>query len=499
MPSTDPATDRPAVLAELDRRIGHLASPRVAVLVDGKARPAVAAIEAWRPGCVVRLDVGAESPRLHVRLAAKGPYDAVVDLVPRGGAWRVGRLLPHLRPGGVWVRRTGADQDSVEVITARDDAAAIVGDAEAADLLALDPGRGTVLEVLPGATWAVRGRLRTSGPMPANPTPGEYAAPPMFLRDYRDVVCLPRQVVVGRNVVLPESFTTVEEHRQRNVALDKLSPDFARSPLPAGDPAPLPGRWFHLDNHLGWHFGHALTEQVSHLWGWRRVHAEDPSVRALVFADSGELTPWQRDLFAAGGVPPDSVHVATAPVRVERLVGCTPMFSRPAYAHPALLETYDQISAALSARAGQGPWPRKVFFGRRGPKRACVNAAELEAELTAAGFEVVFPEDLPLADQVEMVRRAEVVAGYAGSAMFHVALAGRPTHVVLVVSESYPAHNEYLMSMLLGHRLDVVVCEPLVPRVDGAFTRESFHSDFTYRPDREGVFLRAVLAGADPD
>jgi capsular polysaccharide biosynthesis protein len=495
MPSTEPASDRAAVLVELDRRIGHLPSPRVALLVDGKVRPAVAAIEAWRPGCVVRLDVRDDSPRLHVRLAAQGRYDAVVDLVPRGGEWRLGRLLPHLRPGGVWVRRTGAGPDAVKAVTGEDDAVAIVGDAEMADLLALDPGRGSVLEVLPGETWQVRGRLRTSGPMPANPTPQQYAAPPMFLREYRDVVCLPRQVVVGGHVVLPESFTTVEEHRQRNVALDKLNPDFARAPVATDDAVPLPGRWFHLDNHLGWHFGHALTEQVSHLWGWQRVHAVDPSVRALVFADSGELTPWQRDLLAAGGVPPDAVHVATAPVRVERLVGCTPMFSRPAYVHPAMRQTYDAISAALSARAGEGRWPRRVFFGRRGTKRVCVNAAELEAEFTAAGFEVVYPEDHPLPDQVELVRRVDVLAGYAGSAMFHVALAGEPKHVVLVTSEAYPAHNEYLMSMLLGHRLDVVVCEPLVPRVDGQFTRESFHSDFAYRPEREGAFLRASLTG----
>jgi hypothetical protein len=107
---------------------------------------------------------------------------------------------------------------------------------------------------------------------------------------------------------------------------------------------------------------------------------------------------------------------------------------------------------------------------------------------------VVHPEDHPLAEQVAMVRRAEVVAGFAGSAMFHVALAGRSTHVVVVGSESYPAHNEYLMSAVVGHRLDVVACRPEVPRVDGQFTRASFHSDFTYRPEREGVFLRSVLA-----
>ncbi len=481
------------MLAELERSIGHLAATRVAVLVDGKERPAVAAIEAWRPGCVVRHDVRSGGTRLHVRLAAQGRYDAVADLVPRGSDGRAARLLPHVRPGGVWVRRTAGGR--VEAVTAEDDACAIVGDAETSDLLALDPGRGRVLDVVPGASWPVRGRLRTSGPMPANPTPDHYDAPPMFLREYPNAVCLPQQVVVGRHVVLPETFTTVEDRRRRNVALDKLGADFARSPLPDAEPPLLPGRWFHLDNHLGWHFGHAVSEQVSHLWGWQRARQDDPSLGALLFADSGELAEWQRDLLAAGGVPAGAVHVATGPVRVERLVGCTPMFSRPAYVHPAMLDTYDALSVALSAQAGAGPWPSRVFLGRRGTKRACVNAAELEAEFRSAGFEVVFMEDHPLADQVELVRRAEVVAGYAGSAMFHVALAGAPKHVVLVVSEAYPAHNEYLMSMLLGHRLDVVVCEPLVPRVDGHFSRESFHSDFVYRPEREGEFLRAVLAG----
>ena len=293
----------------------------------------------------------------------------------------------------------------------------------------------------------MRGQVRTSGPVPVNPMPDHYDAPDLFLREYDDALCLPRQVVVQRGLVLPESFTTVEDHRQRNAVLHNVSLDFVRSPLAGVDPVDLPGRWFHLDNHLLWHFGHAVTEQVSHLWGWQRARAADPGLRALVCSETGELTAWQRDLLAAGGVPPDEVHVATAAVRVETLVGCTPMFSRPAFVHPGMLETYH---ADQRARSRLGPAPGRgrseVFIGRRGSKRACRNADELVAEFVAAGFEVIHPEDHPLADQVEYVRRAEVVAGFAGSGMFHVAFTGGPRHVVLVTSESYPAHNEYLMS-----------------------------------------------------
>ena len=94
------------------------------------------------------------------------------------------------------------------------------------------------------------------------------------------------------------------------------------------------------------------------------------------------------------------------------------------------------------------------------------------------------------------MRGASVVAGFAGSAMFHIALAERPRHVVVVTTETYPAHNEYLMSALHGHRLDLVVCPPDVPRREpDRFTLESFHSDYTLDlAGSDGAFLRAVLA-----
>ena len=322
--------------------------------------------------------------------------------------------------------------------------------------------------------------------MELNPLPSTYDAPAMVRREWYDVVALPRQIVLSGDLMLPESFTTADGRRQRNPTVDKISPRLARRPEVPDDLPVLEARYLHLENVMPRHFGHALTETMSRFWGW------EPGLRALVFDESGELPGWQRDLFGAAGI--DDVHVATGPVRVETLVGVTPMFSRPSFAHPDLRATYDAVGAALQARSSATAWPDKVFFTRRPGKRSCRNAAELEAEFTAAGFEVVHPEDHPLADQVAMVRTASTIAGFAGSGMFHLGLAGGPKQVVLVASEAYPCHNEYLMSALLGHRLDIVLCRPDVPRVDGAFTRESFHSDFVYDARREGPSLSRFLA-----
>jgi capsular polysaccharide biosynthesis protein len=470
------------------RRVAVLYRPKHEAVVDRLAT-VLAGVE------LHRLDARLPHRELHVRLAARGPVDAVVDLAVKGADGRREVLGLHVPPSGVYLVREPSPDGPVTVAHRQPiDAVPIVREADVPLVLELDPTRGRHLETRPGASWRSTAGVRTSGPMPLNPLPATYEAPPMLLREWSDVVALPRQTVLSRSMLLPESFSTADGHRQVNPTLDKLSPRFAHRPVLPPDLATLEGAYFHLENVMPGHFGHALTEQVSRLWGWPEARAARPGTKALLFAPGGHLPAWQTDLLAAGGVPPDQVHVATGPVRVETLVSTTPMFSRPAYIHPGIRTTYDRIGAALEARATRRSWPAKVFFTRRPGKRSCHNAAEVEATFAAAGYEVVYPEDHPLADQVAMVRAAGAVGGFGGSGMFHIGFAGGPKHVVLVTSETYPCHNEYLMSALLGHRLDIVVCRPDVPRGEGAFTRESFHSDFVFDPVREGPFLADVLA-----
>ena len=191
-----------------------------------------------------------------------------------------------------------------------------------------------------------------------------------------------------------------------------------------------------------------------------------PDLRALVFTKPGTgLATWELDLLAAGGVDADRVVVAHEPTAVDTLVGSSPLFGMPAYVHPTIATTYAEVGTRLAGRAtAEGPSPRRLFCSRRPGKRSCHNATEVESLFAAHGFTVVFPEDHPLADQVRMVREADVVAGFAGSGMFQIAFAGGPKHVILVGSESYTASNEYLISSVVGHRLDLVLCRPDVPR-----------------------------------
>jgi hypothetical protein len=354
------------------------------------------------------------------------------------------------------------------------------------------PELGRVLAHLPGRVFESRCELRTG---PADQPPGlspTFELPGLSLREYDDATFWTRQAATVGEVVVPASFRHFTRRRLVNKELREWAPQFV---LAVEQPRKsLPGRWFLLDSFARGHFGHALTEQVSLLWGWRLAKERDPRLRALVSrVEERGLAEWELELFEAGGVPREDLVMVDEPVRVETLVTATPMYVMPSYAHPDLLTTYDDMGRRLAAPAGDQP--ARVFLTRRG-RRACHNSDEVEDLFRAHSFEVLQPETLPLSQQVALIRGAEVVAGFAGSNMFLTMFAGRPQHVITVAPESYTASNEYLIASVLGHRLDRVLCRPDVPR-GNRFSESAYHSDYTFDHDREGRYLRDVLDGLD--
>jgi capsular polysaccharide biosynthesis protein len=488
---------------------------------------------------IAALDADEGMDAVHLELTAGRPWDLVLDVAggkSARGRWPV--LLHHVRRGGTLaVRlpgRPGPLRASVrEVLAAQQagpepptpgrdprgnperDLAALAASAsdpriedgwlratnavatlakvpeqDASTFLAARPAAGRVLTTLPDIRFASRAVVRSSS---VTDLAQEIDAPAMSLREYDDVTCLGRQAAYGTGFVLPESYRHPFKRRLRNVAFAEWAPRFVREPAPAT--SSLDGPHYLLDTYVPGHFGHALTDQVGHLWGWEAARQRHPDLRALLFTPAGQaLAAWEWDLLEAGGVETDRVVVAHEPTRVELLVTSSPMFGMPQYVHPAIAKTYAVVGSALADRAPGAPGPRRLFCSRRPGKRTCHNAAEVEALFAGHGFTVVLPEDHPLPEQVRMVRDAEVVAGFAGSGMFQISFAGGPKHVVLVGSESYTATNEYLMASVVGHRLDLVLCRPDVPKTKRRFDNASYQSDFTYDPDREGVFLREVLS-----
>ncbi len=380
-------------------------------------------------------------------------------------------------------------------------------EAEADQVLSIRGGpAGRVVSALRPVRLVSRAVLRESPSARNGSLPAGFDVPAMTHREYLDVVCAPGQVVLQGGLLLPDTYRQNQGRRLGNYHTRELGARFAE---PRHDPTPrseLPGSYFFLDSEYSGHFGHLLTEQLSRLWAWPAAKRADPSLKALVAVTSEprELAGFETALLEAAGIGPEDVEVAVGPVRVERLVAATPMMSHPAYVHPGIEEVWSRTGRALVAASRGDAVPRRLFCSRReqegpgvfrGSRRACRNAEAVEALFVEHGFTVVHPEDFSLPVQARMFAQAEVVAGYAGSAMFNLVFCQRPTQVILVSSESYTAKNEYLVASVLGHHLDVAWCEAETPMPEGRWDREAFTSAFSFDFAREGRFLTEVLAG----
>jgi capsular polysaccharide biosynthesis protein len=364
---------------------------------------------------------------------------------------------------------------------------------------------GRVVTRLPPVVLESRGTLRQSPffrdgpPSRQEPFPRSYDVPAVSLREYHDVVCLRGQVAVQGNVVLPDTYRKPQKRRLRNHRVRDIGPRFGVPKSMKGgvraEARNLDGPLFYLDSEYRGHFGHAMTEQLSRLWAWQEAKEREPELRALLFGTSWspELKAFERTLYAAAGVDPDDLLLADGPVQVGRLLAATPMFAQPFYVHPGLVALWDRVGGALAQAAPERDYPTRFFCARRGAARACRNPADLEAIFADRGFAVIHPEDFSLPEQVRMFRGAEVIAGYAGSALFTSCLAGSPKHVVMVAPDSYIARNEHLMASALGHTLDVVWSASEVRMPDDGFSAEAFASGFTFDVGREGRYLADLL------
>lgn len=511
---------------------------------DGSSEVAPALSELRSDLTLLEFGVGVDPWPRHAQLAAAAPIDVIVDLVSRPAA-RFGRLRDlhyFLRPGGRMilrdvVPRPAADNaearaefwETLELIRGAVSAGVTDADldgppaardpfrvAEATtsmeyvgdhavltrnDVPALpkmnEPAMNAYLEsvpdsphelvrVIPGETFTSRCTLRqNAGHRTVHEVPVEIEAPDVSLRDYRNVVVQPGQVVADDRLILPDTFRHNARPRLVNRYLTERAPRFASLTYATDSLPVLEGAYVHLDNEVHGHFGHIMTEQVSRLWAWPEVKKAVPEAKVLLGARKGrEIRSWEYLILEAAGVAREDVVAISRPMRVERLLSPSPMLSNPDYVHPAIADTWLRIGDALAATETPRELPRRFFCTRRIPKRGCRNTEEVEALFKAQGFEIVLPETLPLGVQVQLFRQAEVVAGYAGSGLFQLAFTPTPKPVVTISHDRYSAVNEYLMASVLGHRIDQVTSLP---------DEDDFQSTFTFDHDREGRWLAEVF------
>lgn len=228
-----------------------------------------------------------------------------------------------------------------------------------------------------------------------------------------------------------------------------------------GDIRHLPGRTF-FGGQLGHVFGHVLLETLPRFW---RPHDYGAYDRVVLYPTAEPSEPLAvpelvLQVLELAGVSGDRIHVVEDhPVRFEHLDLVPSPIRLVKAVDPRMLSVFDRIADRVEPDVGQVPGPM-VYLSRRRleDRRRATNEDEIEMIMADQGLEVVHPQELPLAEQIAMARRATLIAGCDGSAL-HVALFARPGTKLLAL-DSRPTPNQVLIGWARG--LDSVHVNALV-------------------------------------
>lgn len=192
--------------------------------------------------------------------------------------------------------------------------------------------------------------------------------------------------------------------------------------VPPGAPPALEGGAVFLPWGATFNYGHFVIDALPSLLALEQAGLLDD---LPILAP--RLTAWQRDLVALA-VPDRTVRELDAPV--VRLTRSTFSTSMDHFLHHPNGLVSD-VAARVLARAPAGHGARRVYLSRRGQSmRVMVGEAAFERALATRGFAIVRPETLSAAEQVALVRDAEVLVGASGAALANAVFLPRGARVV---------------------------------------------------------------------
>lgn len=253
----------------------------------------------------------------------------------------------------------------------------------------------------------------------------------------------------------------------------------------------LPGRTVSLLNPANGNYAHALLQSMPLLDAVVRAVGVEQLDRVLV-PDNGRAF-WV-EMVRRWGIEPERIlRVPTDAVqyRCERLLtGTLPpsdFLGRRAVVEPIRAHFGAELEAGAAA-------PRRRWYLTRGSGwyRHVENERTLVGLLERRGFEPLIMDDRSVAEQAELLARAEFVVGVHGAAMANVVFAPPGTPVIELMPANLRAPMYSRLCIAAGLRYDLVLgCEPCppewlyVPQLD---------ADLVVDPDELATVLDTRLA-----
>ncbi len=167
----------------------------------------------------------------------------------------------------------------------------------------------------------------------------------------------------------------------------------------------------------------------------QKTGAIDDNTDILVFS---EPTTFQRSYMNLLGIPDERIKTCNSgPVRITNLIISASRRQRFACSKKAIHSFSNKILSSIDYSKSRSP-KRKIYISRALAKlRNVKNEADVVALLAECGFETVTLETMPIAEQVALIREAEVIVAPHGAGLANLVFAQNPKVVELIPYDSW--------------------------------------------------------------
>ncbi|GLB62016.1 glycosyltransferase family 61 protein [Cytobacillus sp. NCCP-133] len=312
--------------------------------------------------------------------------------------------------------------------------------------------------ILPENTlYIVKKAEKTQVIPPANPFPGihlpnECITEDFYLACLKDAICLKNQTILYNNRILPDSFRHYEYNAPtRNLQFNERLNQFTLK-VNHVKPIYLKGNYIYLSGEISRGFGHFLLEVVSRLWITNFMDIS--KVKFIMNPEDKES--WQLEILKAIGINKKQIVYLHNPVRCERLYIPVQSFALRKYTSTFALQTWKRIGDFYDRGSGF----EKIYVSRsklRNNRRNLINEKAVERIFSQNGFKIIHPQEMKMAEQINLFRNAKVIAGPSGSAMYNSVFRKKQARIIVLASQKFFKMSDILINSSVGGKLDYFI------------------------------------------
>lgn len=208
------------------------------------------------------------------------------------------------------------------------------------------------------------------------------------------------------------------------------------------------------------HYGHFLLGMLPRYWiDFAACPEHKILLHSNVSLDFAFTLPFIGEIFAALGLDRSRFVSFDRPVRIERLLVPEALFHETSVGKPAFATLCETIRTRLAPTV---PRTRSAAYVSKARLKAGVwsvaNEHLIAARLADRGVDIVYPELLPLPEQMNLFEQYETICGLMGSAL-HTSLFSHASNRIIALSHNpFVSSNYTLIDKLKTNRSTYVHC-----------------------------------------